>query len=112
MASEPTDTSSGFSPTPYVIAGYVTIALAFGVFGSWAATAPLASGAVAGGTVSVYSSRKVVQHLEGGIVSEILVREGDIVEMGDELLRLNPTQAQSNASVLRTRYDLLRATEA
>lgn len=112
MASEPSDTSSGFSPAPYVIAGYVTIALAFGVFGSWAATAPLASGAVASGTVSVYSSRKVVQHLEGGIVSEILVREGDMVEMGDELLRLNRTQAQSNAAVLRSRYDLLRATEA
>jgi HlyD family type I secretion membrane fusion protein len=112
MASEPNDTSSGFSPAPYVIAGYVTIALAFGVFGSWAATAPLASGAVAGGTVSVYSSRKVVQHLEGGIVSEILVREGDLVEPGDELLRLNPTQAQGNASVLRARYSLLRATEA
>lgn len=112
MASEPSDPNSGFSPTPYVIAGYVTIALAFGVFGSWASTAPLASGAVAGGTVSVYSSRKVVQHLEGGIVSEILVEEGAIVEAGDELVLLDRKQAQGNVSVLSARYALLRATEA
>lgn len=112
MASEPSDPNSGFSPTPYVIAGYITIVLAFGVFGSWASTAPLASGAVAGGTVSVYSSRKIVQHLEGGIVSDILVQEGDLVEAGQELVLLDRKQAQGNVSVFSARYALLRATEA
>src|SRR5690606_25568446 len=104
--------SKSFSPTPYVMAGYATIALAFGVFGTWAATAPLASGVVAGGTVAVYSNRKVVQHLEGGIVSEILVQEGNIVDADDVLVRLDSKQAQGNHAVLSTRLAFLKATEA
>lgn len=110
--SKPKKDKSSFSPTPYVIAGYATIALAFGVFGTWAATAPLASGTVAGGTVAVFSNRKVVQHLEGGIVSEILVKEGNVVEVGDVLVRLDSTQAQGNHAVLKSRLAFMRATEA
>lgn len=101
-----------FSPAPYVIAGYATIALAFGVFGTWAATAPLASGVVAGGVVVVSSNRKTIQHLEGGIISEILVKEGDIVEADDILARLDPTQAVGNFTVLSERLALLKAAEA
>jgi HlyD family type I secretion membrane fusion protein len=101
-----------FSPRPYIIAGYATIILAFGVFGTWAATASLASGVVASGTVSVESNRKSIQHLEGGIVKEIMVREGDIVEAGDPLIVLDPTQAQGNYAVMRTRQTILQATEA
>jgi HlyD family type I secretion membrane fusion protein len=110
--SKPKTEKSSFSPAPYVIAGYATIALAFGVFGTWAATAPLASGTVAGGTVAVFSNRKVVQHLEGGIVSEILVKEGNVVEVGDVLVRLDRTQAQGNHAVLKSRLAFMRATEA
>ena len=110
--SKPTKDKSSFSPAPYVIAGYATIALAFGVFGTWAATAPLASGTVAGGTVAVFSNRQVVQHLEGGIVSEILVKEGNVVEVGDVLVRLDSTQAQGNHAVLKSRLAFMRATEA
>lgn len=107
-----TKEKNNFSPTPYVVAGYATLALAFGVFGTWAATAPMASGVVAGGTVAVYSNRKVVQHLEGGIVSEILVQEGNVVDVGDILVRLDPKQAQGNYAVLSTRLAFLKATEA
>lgn len=106
------DEPAGFSPAPYVVAGYTTIALAFGVFGTWAATAPLNSGVVAGGTVAVYSNRKVVQHLEGGIVSEILAQDGDVVEAGEVLIRLDQRQAQSNFAVLSGRFVQLRAAEA
>lgn len=104
--------AKGFSPTPYVIAGYVTIILTFGVFGVWAVTAPLASGVVASGTVSVESNRKTVQHLEGGIVSEIVAKEGEIVNPGDVILKLDPTQALGNYTFLTTRLALLQATEA
>lgn len=104
--------SGSFSPTPYVTAGYVTVFLAFGVLGTWAATAPLASGVVANGTVSVESNRKTIQHLEGGIVSEIVAKEGEIVEAGDILFRLDETQALGNFTVMRTRLTLLQATEA
>lgn len=108
----PEPKEKSFSPTPYVVAGYATIALAFGVFGTWAATAPLASGVVAHGVVVVSGNRKTIQHLEGGIISEITVKEGDIVEAGDVLIRLDRTQAVGNFTVLTERYDLLRAAEA
>ncbi|GHA32545.1 HlyD family type I secretion periplasmic adaptor subunit [Devosia pacifica] len=104
--------TNSFSPRPYVIAGYTTIALAFGVFGTWAATAPLAAGVVSSGVVSVESNRKSIQHLEGGIVDEIFVEEGDVVEAGAPLVRLDSTQAQGNYTVLSTRQTILQATEA
>ncbi|MBX3567333.1 MAG: HlyD family type I secretion periplasmic adaptor subunit [Rhizobiaceae bacterium] len=104
--------SGAFSPTPYVMMGYATIALAFGVFGTWAATAPLASGVVAHGTVAVMTNRKTIQHLEGGIIQQIAVKEGDIVEAGQVLVKLDPTQASGNVAVLGARLALLRATEA
>lgn len=101
-----------FTPGPYVTAGYAVIFLGLGIFGTWAATAPLASGVVAGGTVSVESNRKTIQHLEGGIISEILVKDGEVVQAGDVLMRLDPTQAQGNFAVLQGRFILLQATEA
>ena len=101
-----------FSPAPYIAAGYITLLLTFGVFGTWAATAPLASAVVAAGTVSVESNRKTVQHLEGGIVSEIVAKEGEIVKPGDIVLKLDPTQAQGAYAVQKNRLSVLRVTEA
>ncbi len=101
-----------FSPAPYITAGYITLLLTFGVFGTWAATAPLASAVVAPRTVSVESNRKTIQHLEGGIVSEIVAKEGEIVKPGDIVLKLDPTQAQGAYTVLRNRLSVLRVTEA
>lgn len=104
--------ADSFSPRPFVLAGYVTVALAFGVFGTWAATAPLSSGVAAQGQVVVFSNRKVIQHLEGGIVQEIPVQEGDVVQPGAVLARLDSKQAQGNFDILSQRYNQLRATEA
>lgn len=101
-----------FSPTPYMIGGYAAIALAFLAFGVWAMTAPLASAVSASGMVSVESNRKTIQHLEGGIVSEIAAREGDMVNPGDVILKLDPTQALGNYTFLTTRLTFLQATEA
>jgi HlyD family type I secretion membrane fusion protein len=101
-----------FSPRRYIMLGYATIALTFGIFGTWAATAPLASGVVAHGMVVVSSNRKTIQHLEGGIISDIVVKDGDMVDRGDVLIRLDRTQAEGNYTVLIERYALLRATEA
>lgn len=107
-----TDTIVEFSPAPYVRAGLITIVLAFGGFGGWAALAPLASGVVAAATVSVETNRKSIQHLEGGIIEAILVEDGDVVEAGAELVRLDATQALSNFAVLNARLTMLLATEA
>ncbi|MEP3655564.1 MAG: HlyD family type I secretion periplasmic adaptor subunit [Litorimonas sp.] len=62
--------------------------IAFGGFLVWASLAPLAEGVVVTGKVAVENNRKTVQHLEGGIIQEILIREGDIVKEGDPLLVL------------------------
>ncbi|MEL6437562.1 MAG: biotin/lipoyl-binding protein, partial [Pseudomonadota bacterium] len=101
MAATETDKAKtrSFSASPYITAGYVTLFLAFGVFGTWASTAPLASGVIASGAVDVQSSSKSIQHLEGGIISRIAVEEGDIVDVGDVLVELNRTQAQTNFAV-------------
>ena len=68
------------------------IVFTFVVLGGWSAVARLDSAVVAEGAVAVESNRKTIQHLEGGIVREILVRDGDTVRRGDTLIRLDPTR--------------------
>ena len=86
--------------------------LVFGVFGVWSALAPLDGAAFAPGTVTVKSYNKVVQHLEGGIVAEILVRDGDLVEAGQPLLTLDDTQARASLEVVNSQYVALKMREA
>ncbi|TIL30079.1 HlyD family type I secretion periplasmic adaptor subunit [Mesorhizobium sp.] len=83
---------------PVAQAGAGLAILFVGGFAAWSIYAPLASAAIAPGIVSPDSSRKTVQHLEGGIVHEILVREGDQVAKGAVLMRLSPTQARASFS--------------
>ena len=92
--------------------GYAIIFIMFGVFGSWAAVAKLDSAVFAPGTISLEGNRKVVQHLEGGIVAEILVEEADSVSEGDILIKLSDVEARSNLDVLTTRLDVAKVTEA
>jgi membrane fusion protein, epimerase transport system len=66
--------------------GLIVAFLVFGVFGVWAMVAPLDGAAHAAGTVTVRSYKKTIQHLEGGIVSEILVQNGSLVRAGDPIL--------------------------
>lgn len=87
-----------------VIVGYAVIFAFFGGFGGFAAFAPLHSAVMAAAEVRVDNERKVVQHAEGGIVSEILVREGQYVEEGAVLMRLDSTRDQAQANSLRKRY--------
>ena len=88
-------------PRPAILFGFgVLAAVVFGI-GGWSAYAPLSSGAVAPGVVVFEGRRQSVQHLEGGLIGEILVREGVEVERGDVLFRLDPTRAQSQVARLR-----------
>lgn len=96
----------------FVTAGLLVVALLFGGFGGWASLAPLASAAIAMGTVRAESSRKTVQHLEGGIIAELLVREGDRVAAGQPLIRLDATAAQSRYEAIRHERDLALASQA
>ena len=72
----------------------------FGVFGVWAAVAPMSSAAVATGVVSPEGSRKIIQHLEGGIIKTLHVREGDVVKKGDLLITLDETLARASYTTL------------
>jgi HlyD family type I secretion membrane fusion protein len=96
----------------FSVAGWLIIVAFFGGFGSWAATAPLNGAVVANGLVKVEGNRKSVQHLDGGIVKELRVKEGDKVKAGDVLLVLDGAQARAEFDVLTQQYLVLRATEA
>ncbi|MDQ0996180.1 HlyD family secretion protein [Phyllobacterium ifriqiyense] len=86
-----------------VIAGITTIAIAFGGFFTWAYSAELGSAAVAVGIVIVDSKRKTISHFEGGILDRLLVREGDVVKVGQPLVRLDNTRARSELRALQSR---------
>ena len=86
-------------------AGFAVIALFLGGLIAWSLLAPIESAVVAPGVISVDSSRKTVQHLEGGIVAEIAVREGDSVRVGELLLRLQDTGQTSQRNQLRAQLD-------
>ena len=92
--------------------GLLVVFMFFGVFGAWAALAPLDSAAIAPGTVNVLSQRKTLQHLEGGIVTEILVDEGSHVAAGDVVVRLDATQAKIRLDLLQGQLYAARASAA
>ncbi|MCY4265901.1 MAG: HlyD family type I secretion periplasmic adaptor subunit [Gammaproteobacteria bacterium] len=93
-------------------AGLLLFALVFGVFGLWAALAPIDSAAYAPGSVTVRSYKKVVQHLEGGIVQDILARNGDLVDLGQPILILDDTQASAQLEITNAQFIALKAREA
>jgi HlyD family secretion protein/epimerase transport system membrane fusion protein len=95
-----------------ILCGWLVVALSFGGLGLWSVLAPLASAAMAPGALVVDGARKSVQHLEGGIVREILVRDGDLVEAGQVLLQLDGAVQRSTLDLIRGRFDADRAFEA
>lgn len=92
--------------------GLMALGIGFGLFIVWAAFAPLDEGVPSSAIVSVETQRKAVQHLSGGIVREVKVTEGQEVEAGDVLFRLNEASARANFEGVRQRYLGLRAVQA
>ena len=92
--------------------GVGIVVVTFGIFGLWSLIAPLQSAALAPGTVMVKGSRKNIEHLEGGIVSELLVRDGDSVEQDDLLIRLDDTQARAQLEISMGQYYAVKALES
>src|SRR3954470_19747370 len=81
-------------------------------FGAWSALAPLAEASVAPGVIKVEGSRRTIQHLEGGIVREILVHDGDKVRPGQVLMRLDEVQSGSALETQRAQRWALLAQDA
>jgi HlyD family type I secretion membrane fusion protein len=94
------------------LAGLVVIALFFILGGGWAATAPLAGAVIAPGVISPEGSRRTVQHLEGGIIRAINVRDGDRVKTGQTLIELEDVSPRSEVGTLQTRLRAFAAMEA
>ncbi|ORL53408.1 HlyD family type I secretion periplasmic adaptor subunit [Pseudomonas putida] len=92
--------------------GLTIVFVTFGIFGTWAAFAPLSNAVHGAGTVTVQNYRKTVQHLEGGIVKELFARDGDLVKKGDPLIVLDESQLSAEYESTRNQLIVARYKEA
>lgn len=96
----------------YLFIGWGVVALVFGGLIAWSVFAPFEGAVMTAGQISVESNQQAVQHLEGGIVREIYVREADAVTAGQKLLSLDPTSTTASLQSLEARLFGLLGTEA
>lgn len=99
-------------PRRIIRQGLVVIILFFGVLGVWATFSEISGAVVGQGKVKIETERKTVQHLEGGIVDEILVREGDTVTAGQPLIVLESIQVDASVDMLRKQLAASLASQA
>lgn len=95
-----------------IFIGFIAIALAFIGLSLWSMLAPLSSAAIAPGSLVVEGSRKSLQHLDGGIIKKILIKDGDAVVTGQLLIQLDEIQTMANLKLIQSRYAQARALEA
>lgn len=93
----------------YLRLALVTIVVLVGGLGGWAALTEISGAVVAHGKVAVEANTKAVQHLEGGIIREIAIKEGQTVEKGDVLLRLDAGQANDTIRGLKSQHTARKA---
>jgi len=89
----------------YAMLGCVTVLVGFGGFLGWAATAPLDSAAIARGEIEVESANKPIQHLEGGLVATIFVKEAQAVKKGQALFKVQSSTTTAQRESLRVQLD-------
>lgn len=92
-----------------LLGGLIVLMIFFGGIVGWASMAPLAGAVIADGQLTVEGERKTVQHLDGGVIDEILVQDGDVVAAGQPLVRLDITEAQAQRATLTAERDALAA---
>ena len=95
-----------------ILVGLAAMVLFFGAFAAWSILAPLSEAAIAPGMIKVEGQRRTIQHLEGGILREIMVRDGDRVQAGQVLARLDDIQAGATTETLRSQRWSLAAQAA
>ncbi len=93
-------TNSAWSVRGSLIVGMIGVLVLLVGFGGWSIFSSIAGAVVASGRIEVDRNRQVVQHIDGGVVAEILVDEGDFVEVGDTLLRLDETDLLSELIIV------------
>lgn len=108
MARPPNEDSQWYAGIPrsartYTIFGIVVLGATFMGFGVWGSTAPIAGAVVTSGVFVATGQNKIIQHLEGGVIREILVREGDIVEQGQTLMLLDEVTPRAELRRLELR---------
>ncbi|MES2018332.1 MAG: HlyD family type I secretion periplasmic adaptor subunit [Pseudomonadota bacterium] len=99
-------------PGAYVKLGWIIVLGGVLGFLLWASLAPLDKGVPLSGSVAMESNRKAIQHLGGGTIDAILVKEGDSVKAGQVLVRMNSVSADAQADMTRVQYFSARAVEA
>jgi HlyD family secretion protein len=92
--------------------GVLAILAFIGGFAAWSFFAPLSEAAIAPGVIKSEGQRRVIQHLEGGFIREILVRDGEVVQAGQPLMRLDDVQSGANLETLRGQRFALLAQDA
>lgn len=101
-----TEESENTAPTnvnSYIKGGALFLMLTLGIFTAWGALAPLSSAIIAPGEVIVENYRRTIQHLEGGIIEQIFVRDGDQIQAGAPLVQLQATQWAADQEITRKR---------
>lgn len=106
------------SPPPFLRAGralwvgWITLVLLVGVFGFWSVTMTISGAVVTSGRIEVEQNRQVLQHPDGGVVAEILVSEGDNVEAGQVMIRLDGTLLISELAIVEGQLSEVQARRA
>lgn len=91
-----------------IMAGMLIVLVFFGIGGTWVSLAQISGAVIASGEVRVDTERKTVQHLEGGIVKDILVRNGDKVDAGQPLITLDSSRVTSQTEQVQLRLAAAR----
>ena len=121
MTNQPTNTAQAALPVMVddevntqrpIRLGATVLVVGFGAFLLWAGFAPLDQGVPASGTVAIETRKKTIQHSTGGVVKDVLVKEGQWVKEGEVLMEVSDTQARANNETIRQAYLSQRAVEA
>ncbi len=89
-----------WSTRSHLITGLLALVVLVGGFGTWSVMAQITGAVIASGQIEVDRNRQVIQHLDGGVVAEIIAKEGDLVAEGDLLIKLDPDVLQSELSIV------------
>lgn len=107
-----TNKTKSWSASKPLLIGYIALIVLVGGFGIWAVRAQIAGAVIASGQIEVDKNRQVVQHLDGGRVEKILIDEGDFVEEGELLLKLDDTLLQSELLIIEEQLYEIMARQA